>query len=39
MIFEKEINNEITTINTENLAVGLYFWKLGNETGKWIKSR
>ena len=39
MILEREINNEITTINTENLAVGLYFWKLGNETGKWIKSR
>ncbi|MBO2522896.1 MAG: hypothetical protein CW336_03425 [Bacteroidetes bacterium] len=39
MILERVINNEITTINTENLAVGLYFWKLGNETGKWIKSR
>lgn len=39
MVLEKVINNEITTISTENLAVGLYFWKLGNETGKWIKSR
>lgn len=39
MILEKEINNEITTINTENLSIGLYFWKIGSETGKWIKSR
>ncbi len=39
MVLERDINNEITTISTENLAIGLYFWKLGNETGKWIKSR
>ncbi len=39
MIIEKEINDIITTINTENLATGLYFWKVGNETGKWIKSK
>ena len=39
MIFEKEIKEVVTTINTENLAPGMYFWKVGNETGKWIKSR
>jgi len=38
-VLEKDINSEITTINTSNLATGLYFWKVGNETGKWIKSR
>ena len=39
MILEKDIDSEITTINTESWAKGLYFWKIGNETGKWIKSR
>ena len=39
MIMEKEIYNQVTTINTESLAPGMYFWKVGNETGKWIKSR
>lgn len=39
MIIEKDINDNITTINTANWASGLYFWKVGNETGKWIKSR
>ena len=39
MILEKDIDGETTTINTESWAKGLYFWKLGNETGKWIKSR
>ena len=39
IVLEKDINDEITTINTGNLATGLYFWKVGNETGKWIKSR
>ena len=39
MIIKKNINDVITTINTENLAPGMYFWKVGNETGKWIKSR
>ena len=39
MILEKEIYNQVTTINTESLAPGMYFWKVGNETGKWIKSR
>ncbi len=39
MILEKEIHSGIMTINTENWASGLYFWKVGNETGKWIKSR
>ena len=39
MILEKDIDGEMTTINTESWAKGLYFWKIGNETGKWIKSR
>ena len=39
MILRKNINDVITTINTENLTPGMYFWKVGNETGKWIKSR
>ncbi|MBR6438971.1 MAG: T9SS type A sorting domain-containing protein [Bacteroidales bacterium] len=39
MILEKEIDSDIMTINTENWATGLYFWKVGNETGKWLKSR
>ncbi|MBP5643254.1 MAG: T9SS type A sorting domain-containing protein [Bacteroidales bacterium] len=39
MILEKDIDSEITTINTEHLATGMYFWKVGNEVGKWIKSR
>jgi len=39
IVLEKEIDNEITTINTEHFATGLYFWRVGNEAGKWIKSR
>lgn len=39
MILEKDIDGVITTINTDNWASGMYFWKVGNETGKWIKSR
>lgn len=39
LIMEKEITDKFTTINTGNLANGLYFWKVGNETGKWIKSK
>ena len=39
MILKKDIVDGITTINTESLAPGLYFWKVGNESGKWIKSR
>ena len=39
MLLQKTINDTVTTINTENLAPGMYFWKVGNETGKWIKSR
>ena len=39
LILEKDINEGIITINTENLATGLYFWKVGEATGKWIKSR
>ena len=39
MILEKEIDSEIMTINTDNWATGLYLWKVGNETGKWLKSR
>lgn len=39
MILEKDINEAITTINTTTWASGLYFWKVGDETGKWIKSR
>ena len=39
IVYPTSENNEIATDNTENIAVGLYFWKLGNETGKWIKSR
>ena len=39
MVLEKVINDNITTINTDKLAAGMYFWKVGNETGKWIKSR
>lgn len=39
MILNKQINDAITTINTESLAPGMYFWKVGDEAGKWIKSR
>ncbi|MBQ6082796.1 MAG: T9SS type A sorting domain-containing protein [Bacteroidales bacterium] len=39
MILEREINDDITTLNTDSWAPGLYFWKIGNETGKWIKSK
>ena len=39
MILEKDLNDAITTISTSNWASGMYFWKVGNETGKWIKSR
>ena len=39
MILERNIDSETMTINTENWANGLYFWKVGNDTGKWIKSR
>lgn len=39
MILEKDLDGEITTLNTENWASDLYFWKVGNEAGKWIKSR
>ena len=39
MILKKAIGDGVTTINTENLTPGMYFWKVGNETGKWIKSR
>ena len=37
MILEQNIGEELTTINTSNWTSGLYFWKLGNESGKWIK--
>ena len=37
IVFEKEIDSEIMTINTQNWASGLYFWKVGNDAGKWIK--
>lgn len=37
MIVEKELSGEMTTINTGNWASGLYFWKVGDESGKWIK--
>lgn len=39
MILEKELNGISTTINTENWSSGIYFWKAGSTTGKWIKSR
>lgn len=39
MVFERDINDDVTTINTDSWAPGLYFWKIGNETGKWIKSK
>ena len=39
LVFEKDIDNNITTINTESWSSGMYFWKVGNETGKWIKSK
>ena len=38
LVLEKEISDEVTTINTEHLPTGLYFWKVGKDTGKWIKS-
>ena len=38
IILEKDIENGMTTINTETWPAGLYFWKVGNEAGKWIKS-
>lgn len=38
MIIEKDVCDDIMTINTSNWTPGLYFWKIGNETGKWIKS-
>ena len=39
LILEKDIEGDITTINTDNWAAGMYFWKVGNEAGKWIKSK
>ena len=38
LVFEKDLNDGITTISTAGLPTGMYFWKVGNETGKWIKS-
>lgn len=38
LLLEKDIYNGMTTINTANWPSGLYFWKVGNEAGKWIKS-
>lgn len=39
LVYEKDIDHGITTVNTVNWPAGLYLWKVGNETGKWIKSR
>ena len=39
LVLEKDIEGDITTINTDNWAAGMYFWKVGNEAGKWIKSK
>ena len=39
LVFEQDLDNIITTINTVNWSSGLYFWKVGNEAGKWIKSK
>lgn len=38
LVYEKDIDEGFTTINTTNWSAGLYFWKVGNEVGKWIKS-
>lgn len=38
LVLEKDLDGGIITINTGNWAAGLYFWKVGNEAGKWIKS-
>ena len=38
IILEKDITNGMTTISTETWPAGLYFWKVGKEAGKWIKS-
>lgn len=38
LILEKNIGYGITTIDTETWPVGMYFWKAGDEAGKWIKS-
>ena len=37
LILEQYLGNGVTTINTEAWPTGLYLWKVGNETGKWIK--
>ena len=39
MILDQVIDDGITTINTERLSDGLYFWKVGKESGKWIKCK
>lgn len=36
-VFETRLLNGTVTIDTRTWRSGLYFWKLGNETGKWMK--
>ena len=38
-ILEKNLEEGLTTVNTESLPMGLYFWRAGNESGKWIKCK
>lgn len=37
MIIELDIADKTTTINTTDWASGLYLWKAGTRSGKWIK--
>ena len=37
MILETNLNDGTTSINTSDWTKGLYFWKAGNASGKWIK--
>ena len=39
LVLEQNVESGVTTIDTSKLSAGLYFWKVGNETGKWIKSK
>lgn len=37
MILETKVSDEITTIKTFGWKSGIYFWKIGEKSGKWTK--
>lgn len=39
LVYEKDIDAVITTIDTDSWSAGLYIWKIGHDSGKWIKSK